>query len=214
MLKKSTRRSFLKQASATASAAIAFPYIVPSSALGKDGAVAPSEPHHDGLDRHRRAGPRADGHLHGLPGSAGRRGVRRRREAPRRRRRRRQREVRQRGLRGLSTTSASCVARKDIDAVVVATPDHWHALASVAALDAGKDVYCEKPLANSIYESREIVDAVKRNNRVLQTGSMERSNPNCRYARELVRNGAIGKLQADHRQPAVHGRPPSAGQAT
>ena len=66
----------------------------------------------------------------------------------------------------------------------------------MAALDAGKDVYCEKPLANSIYESRQIVEAVKRNNRVLQVGSMERSNEKCRYAAELVRNGRIGKLKS------------------
>ncbi len=85
--------------------------------------------------------------------------------------------------------------RKDIDAVSVATPDHWHALVSIAAANTGKDVYCEKPLANSIAEGRAIVDAVKRNKRVLQTGSHERSNPNARYAAELVRNGRIGKLR-------------------
>jgi predicted dehydrogenase len=83
---------------------------------------------------------------------------------------------------------------KDLDAVCIATPDHWHALASVAAANAGKDIYCEKPLANSIGEGRAIVRAVTDNNRVLQTGSHERSGGDARFACELVRNGRIGKL--------------------
>ena len=86
------------------------------------------------------------------------------------------------------------LARKDIDAVTVTTPDHWHALCSVAAANAGKDIYCEKPLANSIGEGRAIVEALKKNKRILQTGSHERSGGNARFACELVRNGRIGKL--------------------
>lgn len=86
------------------------------------------------------------------------------------------------------------VARDDIDAVTVTTPDHWHALCSVAAANAGKHIYCEKPLANSIGEGRAIADAVKKNNVKLQTGSQERSGENARFAAELVRNGRIGKL--------------------
>lgn len=85
-------------------------------------------------------------------------------------------------------------ARKDLDVVSVATPDHWHALTSIAALNAGKDVYCEKPLANSVGEGRAICNAVKKNSRILQCGSHERSGDNARYACELVRNGRIGKL--------------------
>jgi predicted dehydrogenase len=84
---------------------------------------------------------------------------------------------------------------KGLDAVVVATPDHWHALVSVAAARAGKDIYCEKPLANSIAEGRAICEAVRTHKRVLQTGSHERSGDNARFACELVRNGRIGKLQ-------------------
>jgi predicted dehydrogenase len=84
---------------------------------------------------------------------------------------------------------------KEIDAVCVATPDHWHALASVAAANAGKDIYCEKPLANSIGEGRAIVNAVKKNKRMLQTGSHERSSDDARFACELVRNGRIGRLK-------------------
>ena len=86
------------------------------------------------------------------------------------------------------------VARKDIDAVVVATPDHWHALASIAAAQAGKHIFCEKPLANSIGESKALRDAVKRAGVVLQTGSCERSRGSARYCCEVVRNGFIGKL--------------------
>jgi predicted dehydrogenase len=191
---KSTRRRFLQQTGAATVGAIAFPHIVPSSALGKDGAVAPSNriamgwigtggqgrglmgifmgfkeaqvvAASDVDERHLADGVAQANEHYGNEDCIGYRDYR------------------------------EMLARKDVDAVVVATPDHWHALASVAALDAGKDVYCEKPLANSVYESRKIADACKRNNRVLQTGSMERSNPNCRYAAELVRNGRIGKLK-------------------
>jgi len=86
------------------------------------------------------------------------------------------------------------LALKDIDAVSIATPDHWHALTSIAAAGAGKDIYCEKPLTNSIGEGRAVVEAVTKNGRVLQTGSHERSRDTARYAAELVRNGRIGKL--------------------
>ncbi len=87
------------------------------------------------------------------------------------------------------------LARDDIDAVIVATPDHWHALNSVAAAQAGKDIYCEKPLANSIGEGRAIAQAVEANKRILQVGSHERSTAGCRQACELVRSGAIGKVR-------------------
>jgi predicted dehydrogenase len=87
------------------------------------------------------------------------------------------------------------IARKDIDAVCIATPDHWHALITLAALESGKDVYCEKPLTHNIHEAIEVMAAVKRHQRVLQTGSMQRSMSEFRIACELVRNGVIGKLE-------------------
>jgi predicted dehydrogenase len=99
--------------------------------------------------------------------------------------------------------NSECVAYNDfrdllehrgINAVTVCTPDHWHALASVAAANAGMDIYCEKPLANSVGEGRAIVDAVRKNKVILQTGSQERSNPRARFACEAVRNGRIGRL--------------------
>ncbi len=87
------------------------------------------------------------------------------------------------------------VARKDIDTVMVGTPDHWHALIAIAAVEAGKDVYCEKPLAASVAEGRALVRAVKASKRILQCGTQRRSMAGCRFACELVRNGRIGKLQ-------------------
>jgi predicted dehydrogenase len=87
------------------------------------------------------------------------------------------------------------LARPDIDAVVIATPDHWHALQSIAAANAKKDIYCEKPLSQSIHEARAMVNATRRNGRVFQVGSMQRSSREFRVACELVRNGVIGKVQ-------------------
>ncbi len=85
--------------------------------------------------------------------------------------------------------------RADIDAVVIATPDHWHAINVIQAADAGKDIYCEKPLSLTIYEGRAMVNAVRRNARICQTGSQQRSSSNFRRACELVRSGYIGKIQ-------------------
>jgi len=84
--------------------------------------------------------------------------------------------------------------RKDIDTVCIATPDHWHAAPTLLALKKGKDVYCEKPLTHNIREAIEVIKAVDEHNRVLQTGSMQRSMKEFRVACELVRNGCIGKI--------------------
>ena len=93
--------------------------------------------------------------------------------------------------------------REDIDGVVIATPDHWHAIISNAAARAGKDIYCEKPMSHSLEEGRSMVNAVRNNKRVFQTGSMQRSSSEFRVACELVRNGAIGTV--DHVDVAVGG---------
>jgi predicted dehydrogenase len=85
--------------------------------------------------------------------------------------------------------------RPGIDAVVIATPDHWHAIPAIEAAKAGKDIYCEKPLANSIGESRGMAEAARRYGRVFQTGSMQRSDERFRFACELVRNGYIGRIK-------------------
>ena len=86
------------------------------------------------------------------------------------------------------------IGRKDIDAVVIATPDHWHAIIAVTAANGKKDIYCEKPLCQSVRESQAMVKAVRQNNVVFQTGSMQRSSKEFRTACELVRNGVIGKV--------------------
>lgn len=86
------------------------------------------------------------------------------------------------------------VARPDIDAVLTATPDHWHAGIAIAAMEAGKDCYIEKPLSLTVEQGRSIADAARRYRRVTQVGSHERSRPTVRYACELVRNARIGKL--------------------
>jgi len=86
------------------------------------------------------------------------------------------------------------LARDDIDAVCIATPDHWHALMTIDAAKAKKDIYCEKPLCQSIREARRMVNAVRFNKRVFQTGSMQRSSEEFRVACELVRNGIIGPI--------------------
>ncbi|GGG86186.1 NADH-dependent dehydrogenase [Parapedobacter pyrenivorans] len=87
------------------------------------------------------------------------------------------------------------LARPDVDAVVVATPDHWHAMNVIDAAKSGKDIYCEKPLALTIDEGRAMVEAVKKYKRVLQTGSMQRSQYNFRQAADLVKNGYIGEIK-------------------
>ncbi|GAB3650086.1 Gfo/Idh/MocA family oxidoreductase [Echinicola sediminis] len=87
------------------------------------------------------------------------------------------------------------LARPDIDAVVIATPDHWHALIAVEAAKAGKDIYCEKPLAATVVEGRAMVDATRKYDRVFQTGNMQRSWKEFRQACELVRNGYIGEVK-------------------
>jgi predicted dehydrogenase len=85
--------------------------------------------------------------------------------------------------------------RKDIDAVVISTPDHWHALMTIDACRAGKDVFCEKPLTLFIAEGRKMVEVARETGRIVQTGSQQRSDDRFREAAELVRNGAVGQLK-------------------
>ena len=92
-------------------------------------------------------------------------------------------------------THEELVARDDIDIVFVCTPDHWHAPVSAAAMRAGKDVYCEKPLTLTVREGRTLVDLARSHGRILQTGTQQRSNKSFRKAAEIVRNGWIGDIQ-------------------
>src|SRR5690606_20019730 len=83
---------------------------------------------------------------------------------------------------------------KEIDAIVISTPDHWHSQPAMEASLAGKHVYVQKPTSLTIREGRQLVDAVKKSGTVLQLGTQQRSSEQFRIAAELVRNGRIGKL--------------------
>ncbi|MPY88923.1 MAG: gfo/Idh/MocA family oxidoreductase [Luteitalea sp.] len=83
---------------------------------------------------------------------------------------------------------------KDIDGVIIATPNHWHALATIWALQAGKHVYVEKPSSHTVWEGRKMVDAAEKYQKIVQVGTMNRSRPAVREAIELVHNGGIGKV--------------------
>src|SRR6185436_11747008 len=85
---------------------------------------------------------------------------------------------------------------KSIDAVLISTPDHWHTLPALHACEAGKDVYCEKPLTLFITEGEALVRAVRHHKRVFQTGSQQRSAPEFLKACEYVRSGRLGKIRS------------------
>jgi predicted dehydrogenase len=191
---RTTRREFLRKTTAASAAAVAAPYFVPAHVLGGAAAPAPSDKLGIGVigtggmgqghvgwilgqgDLVLRAVCDVDkGHLQQALGAA-----------------------------KSSESSKDCAGYSDfrellaqpgIDAVWVVTPDHWHALISIAAAKAGKDIYCQKPLANSIGEGRAMVNAAKQHGRVLQCGSQERSTPSVRFACELVRSGKLGEIK-------------------
>ena len=185
-----TRRQFLEKSSAIAVA----PYFIPASALGLGKAVSPSERivmgavGCGGKGRHNTKRFLTDERVQFVAAC----------DVDRNHLKQAVNEVNQHYDNSdcaLIADFRELIARDDIDAVHVSTPDHWHAVASVNAIHRGKDVYCEKPLANSFGESKAIRDAVNQSGRILQCGSHERSNPKCRFAAELVRNGRLGKLQ-------------------
>jgi hypothetical protein len=93
------------------------------------------------------------------------------------------------------------LARKDIDAVLIATGPNWHATASILAAKAGKDVYCEKPCTKNIAQSLALADVFRRTGRVFQAGTQRRSLPNFAFAVDLARSGKLGKLQTLHAHP-------------
>ncbi len=192
------RRCFLKQAAALA----AFPAIVPASALGRDGAVAPSNRINVGQVG---LGWIGGSHLDALLGRQDAQYVavcdvngQRVRQVQDRINRHYASRFGQGQYRDCAAHGdfRDMLAQPDLDAVVIATPDHWHVLIACAAARAGKDIYCEKPLSLTIREGREVVAAVRRYGRVFQTGSQQRSSVfgPFRHACELVRNGRVGRV--------------------
>ena len=188
-----SRRQFLARSAGAAAGAVAFPYIIPGSALGLDGAVAPS-------NRITMAsigvGGMGTGNLNAFLDLKGAQ-VLAVCDVDTEHRENAAKAVN--GKYGnqdcaLYNDFREVLARKDIDAVSLALPDHWHGIIGVWAARAGKDIYGEKPLAYNISEGRAVVDAVHRYGRVWQTGSWQRSVENFRTACELVRNGRIGKV--------------------
>ena len=99
------------------------------------------------------------------------------------------------------------LARDDIDAVLVATPEHWHAVQCIEACRRGKDVFCEKPLSFTMEESRAVVAAARRYDRVFQVGTQQRSDAGFRLACELVRNGYLGEVREAYADPGGTSRP-------
>ncbi len=181
-----SRRRFLRR---SAVATVALPYVVRSSALGLAGAVAPSDRITVGLVG-------CGGRMRAISGGlASCRDAQRVAvcdvHAPARERLRRALKLAPgdsyRDFRDL-------LARDDVDAVAIATPDHWHVLIAIAAVRAGKDVYCEKPLSNTVAEGRALADAVRRYRAVFQHGTQLHSLWEVRHACQLVRCGRIGRL--------------------
>jgi predicted dehydrogenase len=191
---RQTRRDFLRKTTIGSAAALAAPYFVPAHVLGGAAGTAPSDKLGIGLIG---TGGMGQGHLGWITGQSDlvTRAVC---DVDKR-------HLKQALDKAKSTDNGKdCVAYTDfrellaqpgIDAVWVVTPDHWHALISIEAAQQGKDIYCQKPLANSIGEGRALVNAAKEHGRVLQCGSQERSTPSIRYACELVRNGKLGEIK-------------------
>ena len=199
---RGTRRTFLKRFAASAAGVVAAPCLVPGSAMGADGRAAPSERIAVGMigvgrqtvaynlkaflnspdtqvvavcdvDAWRLENARKTTEKHyGDAKPSGR-------------------------YRGCAAYGdfRKVLARDDVDAVMISTPDHWHVPMSLAAVEAGKDVCCEKPLTRTIAEGRKLSDAVTKHQRVFRTDSEFRSIGVFHRACELVRNGRIGPLQ-------------------
>ncbi|HEV2391140.1 MAG TPA: Gfo/Idh/MocA family oxidoreductase [Verrucomicrobiae bacterium] len=192
--KELTRRRFIRGTAAAALAASAFPAMMPGSALGQNGAVAPSNRLSVGVIG---CGPQGRGDMSGFLNEkdcqvvavcdvksdqldVARHAVNRHYDN-----------------KDCQTYHdfRELVMRKDIDACLIATPDHWHVLTALAAVNSGKDIYLEKPLAVSLEEGQVLRKAVRKQKRIFQFGTQQRSGPMFWRACELVRNGRIGKLR-------------------
>ena len=188
-----SRRSFLKKTTSAAVGVISFPYIVSSSALGQAGSVAASERIVMGFIG---VGGRGASLLRNFLHLSDAQVVAVCDVKQQNRERARETVDKQYETTGCSayTDFRELLARNDIDAVVVASTDHWHVLHALVAVRAGKDVYCEKPLGMSVEQGQVLRREVNRYSRVFQFGTQERSSRNSRFACEMVRSGRIGKI--------------------
>jgi len=189
-----TRREFIRRTAASAFVLGAFPSIIPSSALGRDGAVAPSNRIVTGAIG---VGDRGQDLLRGFLNQKGCQVVALGDV-------KRDTLAKAKGLVDEKYQNQDCatyhdfrelVARPDLDAVLIASPDHWHVLHALAAVRAGKDIYLEKPMGMSLAEDQALRKAVLQRQRVFQFGTQQRSDRKFRLACELVRNGYIGQLK-------------------
>ena len=193
------RRHFIKSVVGTAAAAVAFPYLVPVSALSRSG-DAPSERITLGFIG---AGKQSKHLMRSFLNSPGTQ-VLAACDVDKLKLARGKKIVEDHYASKKGGAYKGCdvygdfrdiLARDDIDAVVISTPDHWHAIMVIQSAEAGKDIYCEKPLSQTIVEARAMVNAVRRYGRIFQTGSMQRSDWHFRLGCELVLNGYIGALK-------------------
>jgi predicted dehydrogenase len=191
---KMSRRRFLTSAAGVSVAAVGFPYLVSSSALGANGTTPPSERITLGCIG---VGGQGTGNMRGFLGKKDQVRVLAVCDVDQGNANRAKRTV------DREYENSDCViyhdfreiiARTDIDALSLATPDHWHSIPVVMAAEAGKDMYGEKPLARTIHEAKLMRDAVNQYGRIWQTGSWQRSVANFHHGCELVRNGRIGKV--------------------
>lgn len=196
------RREFLKRGAAVTGTLVAPPFFIPCSARGAAGSVPPNERIGVGLIG---IGAMGSGHLRRLIGDPGFQLVgvcdvdSSRRERARTIADERYAADRVKGsYHGCTAYNdyRELLARTDVDAVLIATPDHWHALQSVDAAKAGKDVYCEKPSSITIEEGRRVVETVRRYGRIFQTGTQYRSIPTIRQVCQFVRQGGLGKVKS------------------
>lgn len=188
-----SRRGFLNTAAGLGAAA-AFPMVVPGSALGKGGAVAPSERINLGVIGY---GPRCKYDMGPMLAQPDVRCVAMCDVQTKRRNEGKERVDKHYGDQKCDAIVdfRELLDRKDVDAVLIATGDRWHAHASILAAKAGKDVYSEKPCAMTIDLAIKLADTFKQTDRVFQAGTQRRSVPNFQYAVQLAQSGKLGKLK-------------------
>jgi len=192
-----TRRSLLKRTTGLVASTIAVPYIVPSSARGKDGSTSPSEQltmgaigiGGQGMHNLRNFLTCDDLRVLAVCDVDTNHRIRAKETVD--------------SAYGNKDCSAyndfrEILVRDDLDTVLIATPDHWHAILSIEAAKAGKDIYCEKPISLTIAEGRAVADTVKRIGTVYQSGTQRRSNACFRFAVDIARSGMLGRLRTLH----------------